>query len=149
MLPDLSVQLLDPPLLDLWADSFFVDELAELFLNPHVNLLYPRVQDIINLSFYHIDVGLVETPMLVKDFSHSFINHFFMLCHHQRVFKVVSNQFLSELKEKNVFVPLLKGAVLSQPHVAVGELPETLGEFKPSLECVGGDFLLVTELHEV
>ena len=72
MLPDLSVQLLDPPLLDLWADPFFVDELAELFLNPHVNLLYPRVQDIINLSFDHVDVGLVETPMRVKDFSHSF-----------------------------------------------------------------------------
>lgn len=144
MLPDLSIQLLDPPLLDLWADPFFVDELAELFLNPQVNLLYPWVQNIINLRFDHIDVGLVKTPMLVKDFSHSFINHFLMHCHHQRVFEVVCNQLLSELKEKDVLLPLLKSAVLSEPHVAVGELPEFLGELEPCLECVGCDVIFAT-----
>jgi hypothetical protein len=144
MLPYLSVQLLDPPLLDLWADSFFVDELAELFLNPHVNLLNPRMQDIIYLCFDHVDVGLVETPMLVKDFSHSFINHFLMLCHHLRVFEVVCNQLLSELKEEYVLLPLLKSAILSEPHVAVGELPEFLGELEPCLECVGCDVILAT-----
>ena len=144
MLPDLSIQLLDPPLLDLWADPFFVDELAELFLNPQVNLLYPWVQNIINLRFDHIDVGLVKTPMLVKDFSHSFINHFLMLCHHHRVFEVVCNQLLSELKEEDVLLPLLKSAVFSEPHVAVGELPEFLGELEPCLECVGCDVILAT-----
>ena len=148
MLPDLSVQLLDPPLLDLWADSFFVDELAELFLNPHVNLLYPRMQDIINLSFDHVDVGLVETPMLVKDFSHSFINHFLMLCHHHRVFEVVCNQLLSELKEEDIFIPLLKGTELSKPHIAIRELPEFLGELEPRLKGIRGRILLTTVLHE-
>ena len=133
MLPDLGVQLLNPPLLDLGADPFLIDELAELFLNPHVNLLNPRVQDIINLSFDHVDVGLIETPMLVKDFSHSFINHFFMFFHHLRVFKIVCYQFLSELKKKDVLLPLLKSAVLSEPHVAIGELPEFLGELEPGL----------------
>ena len=133
MLPDLGVQLLDPSLLDLRADPFLIDELAELFLNPHVYLLNPRMQDIINLGFDHIDVGLVETQMLVKDFSHSFINHLFMFCHHLRVFKIVSYQFLSELKEEDVFLPLLKVAVLSEPHVAISELPEFLGELEPGL----------------
>ena len=131
MLPDLSVQLLDPSLLDLWAYPFLIDELAELFLNPHVYLLNPRMQYVINLSFDHVDVGLIETSMLVKDFSHSFINHFFMFFHHLRVFKIVCYQFLSELKEEDVLLPLLKGAVLSEPHVAIGELPEFLGELEP------------------
>ena len=133
MLPDLSVQLLDPSLLDLRADPFLIDELAELFLNPQVNLLNPRVQDVINLSFDHVDVGLVETSMLVKDFSHSFIYHLFMFCHHLRVFKVLCNQFLSELKEEDVLLPLLKIAVRSEPHVAIGELPEFLGKLEPGL----------------
>jgi hypothetical protein len=41
------------------------------------------------------------------------MNHFLMLLHHNEVFKVVINQFLSELKEEDIFIPLLKGAVLS------------------------------------
>ena len=59
------------------------------------------------------------------------MNHFFMLCRHLRVFKVVSNQFLCELKKEDVLLPLLKGAVLSEPHVAIGEFPEFLGELEP------------------
>ena len=149
VLPDLSVQLLDSSLLDLGSDPFFIDELAELFLYPHVNLLNPRMQGIINLSFDDVDVGLIETPMLVKDFSHSFINHLVMFRYHLWVFKVVCNQFLSELKEEDVLLPLLKGAVLSEPHVAIGELPELLGELEPRLERVGGDVFLATGLHEV
>jgi hypothetical protein len=91
MLPDLSIQLLNPSLLDLRTDPFFIDKLAELILNPHFNLLDPRVQDIINLTFYNRDVSLIEAPMLVKDFIHSFINHLFMLFLHHRVFKVFCN----------------------------------------------------------
>ena len=149
MLPDLSVQLLNPFLLDLRTDPFFIDKLAELILNSHFNLLDPRVQDIINLTFYNRDVSLIEAPMLIKDYIHSFINHFFMLFHHHRVLKVFCNQFLCEITEEDVLFSLLKGGVLSEAYVAVGELPEFLRELEPGLESVGGDFLLTTGLHEV
>ena len=99
MLPNLSVQLFNPSLLDLRTDPFFIDKLAELILYPHFNLLNPRVQDIIDFTFYHCDISLIETPMLFKDFIHFFFNHFIMLFHHLRVFKVFCNQFLSEVKQ--------------------------------------------------
>jgi hypothetical protein len=148
MLPDLSVQLLNPSLLDLWTDPFFIDEFAEFILNLHFNLFYPWMQDIIDLCFDNVDVGLIETLMLLKNFSHSIINHFVMFCHHLRVLKVVCNQFLSELKEEDVLLPLFKSAVLSKPHVAIGELPEFLGELEPTFEGIGGRVLLRTALHE-
>jgi hypothetical protein len=71
-----------------------------------------------------------------------------MLCHHLRVFKVFSYQFLCKLKKEDVLLSLLKCAVLSEPHVAVGEFPEFLGELEPRFECVGSRFLLCTALHE-
>ena len=65
MLSDLSIQLLNPFFLDLRTNPFFINEFAELIFNLHVNLLYPWMQDIINLCFYNIDVSLIKTPMLL------------------------------------------------------------------------------------
>ena len=56
-----------------------------------------------------------------------------MFSYHLRVFKIFSNQFFSELKEENVFLPLLKSTILSESHVAIGEFPEFLSELEPSL----------------
>ena len=76
------------------------------------------------------------------------MNHFLMLLHHNGVFKCVSNLFLGELKEEDVLIPLLKGAVLSEPHIAIRKLPEFLGEFEPRLKGVRCHVLLATVLHE-
>jgi hypothetical protein len=76
------------------------------------------------------------------------MNHFLMLLNHNGVFKVVINQFLSELKEEDIFIPLLKGTVLSKPHIAIRELPEFLGELEPRLKGIRGRILLTTVLHE-
>jgi hypothetical protein len=68
---------------------------------------------------------------------------------HQIVFKVFSNQSLSELKERNVLISFFKGGILSKPCVPIGELPEFLGKLKPCLEGIGSRILFATLLHEV
>jgi hypothetical protein len=65
MLSDLSFQLINSSSLYLRTDALFIDEFAELILNPHFYLLISRQQDIINLNFYNIDIGLIESLMLV------------------------------------------------------------------------------------
>ena len=138
MLSDLSIQLLNPSLFDQRTNTFFIDEFAEFIFNFPLNLLYPWMQGIINLIFYNVYAGLIKASMLIKDNSYFLNNHFFIFCHHLRVFKIVSNQFLSELKKENVFLSLLKRTVLSQPNVAIGKFPEFLGELEPSLQGIGG-----------
>jgi hypothetical protein len=133
MLFDLSFQLINPSFLYLLTNSFFINELIEFILNPHFNFLFPWMEDIIDLGFNYVDVGLIESLMLLQDFINFINNHFLMLCHHLRVFKVVRNQVFSELKEEHVFIPLFKGAVLGEPYVAIGEIPEFLGILEPVL----------------
>ena len=86
--------------------------------------------------------------MLTKDLSNSIMNHFLMLLHHYGVFKVFSNQFLSELKEEDVLIPLLKVTVLSEPHIAIRKLPEFLGKLEPRFKGVRCRVLLAAVLHE-
>jgi hypothetical protein len=102
------------------------------------------MEDNINLFFDNVDGSLVENVILIKDFSNSIMNHFFMLCHHLGNFKVFCNQFLSELIELDILLPLFKGAVISEAAVAIGELPEICGELKPALKSIGGYFLIAT-----
>ena len=49
MLSDLSVQLLNSSLLNLWANALFIDEFSKHIHNPCFDLLISRLQDIINL----------------------------------------------------------------------------------------------------
>jgi hypothetical protein len=72
MLSDLSVQLINPSLLDLGTNPFFINEFAEFILNPHVNFFNPWNEDIVDLCFDYVNVSLIEAPMLLKDFSHFF-----------------------------------------------------------------------------
>ena len=148
MLSDLSVQLINSSPLYLWTDTLFIYEFAKLILNPSFDLLNSREQDIINLYFNNIDIGLIESLMLTKDLSNSIMNHFLMLLHHYGVFKVFSNQFLGELKEEDVLIPLLKVTVLSEPHIAIRKLPEFLGKLEPRFKGIRGSILLATVLHE-
>ena len=113
MLSDLSVQLLNSFLLNLWTDPFFIDKFTELLLNPLFDFFYPWMESIIDLCFDYVNISLIETTMLLKDFCHYFLYNLLMLWNHLFIFKIFSNQFLSELKEKDVFIPLFKGTVLS------------------------------------
>ena len=64
MLSDLSVQLINSSPLYLWTDTLFIYEFAKLILNPSFDLLNSWEQDIINLYFNNIDIGLIESLML-------------------------------------------------------------------------------------
>ena len=64
MLSNLSVQLINSSLLYLWTDTLFIDEFAKLISNPSFDLLNSWLQDIVNLSFDNIDIGLIESLML-------------------------------------------------------------------------------------
>jgi hypothetical protein len=66
-----------------------------------------------------------------------------------RVFKIVCNQFPSEIKEDDVLLSLLRVAVVSELHITIGELPEFLGEMEPGLESIGVVVLFEAGLHEV
>jgi hypothetical protein len=59
------------------------------------------------------------------------MNHLLIVCHPYRIFEILSNQFLSELKKEDVLVSFLKCAVLSESHVAIRKFPEFLGELEP------------------
>ena len=102
------------------------------------------IEDIIYLNFNIVNDGIVETLMLIKNFSHFITNHFFMLFHHLGIFKVFSNQFLSELKEKDILLSLFKSAAFSEAGVAIGEFPEFFGEIEPAFKGVGGDVVIAT-----
>jgi hypothetical protein len=65
MLSDLSVKLLNSSLLNMMTDALFIDEFAKFFLNPQFDLSISRKQDIINLLFDNIYIGLIETLMLI------------------------------------------------------------------------------------
>ena len=65
MLSDLSVQLVNPSLLNLRMNSLFINEFTKLILNLHFDFLYSREQDIVNLLGYNIDIGLIESLMLI------------------------------------------------------------------------------------
>ena len=71
-----------------------------------------------------------------------------MLFKHYDFFKVISNQFLGELREEYVLVPLFKVAVISESGVAISEFPDSLCVLEPGLKGEGGCVIHVTELHE-
>ena len=56
-----------------------------------------------------------------------------MLCVHLRVFKVDSNQILSEISKSDISLSLFKCFVISKPGVAISEFPESLCELEPRL----------------
>jgi hypothetical protein len=60
-----------------------------------------------------------------------------MFLNHLSVFKVLCNQFLRELLDENILVPLFLSAILSEFLVDVGELPELLGLLEPMLKGIG------------
>jgi hypothetical protein len=64
MLSNLSVQLINSSPLYLWTDTLFIYEFAKLIPNPSFDLLNSWEQDIINLYFNNIDIGLIESLML-------------------------------------------------------------------------------------
>ena len=74
--------------------------------------------------------------MILQDFRHYIFNILFMPFRNFRILKVLINQILSEFIEGFVFLPLFKGAVLSDPKETICEIPEFLGEFKPSIEGI-------------
>jgi hypothetical protein len=74
----------------------FICIFVELLLNFHFKLLQLWMEDIIYLLFYNTDVSLIETLVLGKDFTCFILNHFFVLCNHLGVLKILRNQFLSE-----------------------------------------------------
>jgi hypothetical protein len=65
MLSDLSVQLINLSPLNLRTNCIFFDEFAKFILNPLFDLFLSRQQDIINLCFYNIDIGLIESLMMI------------------------------------------------------------------------------------
>ena len=75
--------------------------------------------------------------MLILDLSHFVLNHILMSLNHLSVFKVLCNQFLRELLDENILVPLFLSAILSEFLVDVGELPELLGLLEPILKGIG------------
>ena len=129
-------------------NSIIIDKFAKLFFNSSLNLLNSSIQRIINFLFNDIDIGLIESLMLIKDLSHPIMNHFLIPLYHFRVFKVCCYQFFNELTEHDVLFSLFKCAVLSESSIAIGEFPELLGELEPRLKVVGSRFLLFTSLHE-
>jgi hypothetical protein len=60
-----------------------------------------------------------------------------MSLNHLSVFKVLCNQFLRELLDENILVPLFLSAILSEFLVDVGELPELLSLLEPILKGIG------------
>jgi hypothetical protein len=60
-----------------------------------------------------------------------------MFLNHLSVFKVLCNQFLRELLDENILIPLFLSAILSEFLVDVGELPELLGLLEPILKGIG------------
>jgi len=64
MLSNLSIQLINSSPLYLWTNTLFIDEFAKLISNPSFDLLNSWLQDIVNLSFDNIDIGLIESLML-------------------------------------------------------------------------------------
>jgi hypothetical protein len=60
-----------------------------------------------------------------------------MFLNHLSVFKVLCNQFLRELLDENILVPLFLSAILSEFLVDVGELPELLSLLEPILKGIG------------
>jgi hypothetical protein len=82
--------------------------------------------------------------MLVKDFCYFINNHFFINFHYIGIFKVVTYQFLNELTQEDVLIPLFKGCELSEALKGICELPEFLGELKPRLKVVRVRILFAT-----
>jgi len=60
-----------------------------------------------------------------------------MFLNHLSVLKVLFNQFLRELLDENILVPLFLSAILSEFLVDVGELPELLSLLEPILKGIG------------
>jgi hypothetical protein len=125
--------MLNPSLLDLLIDPYFIDEYAIFIVNPRFNFLYLWFQDIIDPRLDYFDVCLIKTFMLIEDLSHCNLNHILMLLNHLTVFKVVRNQFLRVLLDENILISLFLGAILSVFGVHVGELPELLSFLEPRL----------------
>ena len=75
--------------------------------------------------------------MLILDLSHFVLNHILMFLNHLSVFKVLCNQFLRELLDENILVPLFLSAILSEFLVDVGKLPKLLGLLEPILKGIG------------
>lgn len=125
--------MLNPSLLNLLIDPYFIDEYAIFIVNPSFNFLYLWFQDIIDPRLDYFDVCLIKTFMLIEDLSHCNLNHILMLLNHLTVFKVVRNQFLRVLLDENILISLFLGAILSVFGVHVGELPELLSFLEPRL----------------